>query len=468
MILNGVDPVLDYGPNVKLTLSAVGQLASPLQALWVFAAIAAKLDVMQFGASVQTPLAQLQAYRSWLIMRSKQVWPRQVDLISDAKLNALVAYWKPLANLSLDELIHSTMWQELWNGPVSIAAILDLIIKKSAETHALTSLPGPDPPQDAGQEDEDMPTPWMESVRVDPTCANPDVHCDASQVAVILPGEPPVIFTSTVGTTVDAFLHAHVSLIGAPVAGCVTLNGRPVDATHVLQPSQTLVVQVPPSDQDCDDAHAMQWESGPLPIMPDELAQNAIPQANVTDPLLRVKPTDLDPTEPTAPWTQLPEESKPVQPAVGVVPVAHHEVNPGVTQPYVGAAQSCLSVAPLLALADDQFVKLPVPHVRDPMQLWSLRNQCIQAIDREQVLSRQGNLLADDEIRFHLVQLQNEVTQFRNAHQATPRFVSIVDPLLASGWIRDDGPSCHQGAKEHPDVATGKADLMTVFQVDGH
>ena len=77
MILNGVDPVLDYGPNVKLTLSAVGQLASPLQALWVFAAIAARLDTLQCGGPVQSPLAQLQAYRSWLVMRSRLVWPRQ-------------------------------------------------------------------------------------------------------------------------------------------------------------------------------------------------------------------------------------------------------------------------------------------------------------------------------------------------------------------------------------------------------
>lgn len=138
MILNGVDPVLDYGPNVKLTLSAIGQLASPLQSLWVFAAIAARLDVMQFGFAKHSPLAQLQALRSWLVMRSQLVWPRKVELISDSNLNMLVKYWQMYSDLSLEQLMHSTCWQDLWNEPLSIGAILDFIKQKCWPPFALS------------------------------------------------------------------------------------------------------------------------------------------------------------------------------------------------------------------------------------------------------------------------------------------------------------------------------------------
>ena len=467
MILNGVDPVLDYGPNVKLTLSAVGQLASPLQALWVFATIATKLDVMQFGDSFHSPLAQLQAYRSWLIMRSKQVWPRKVDLICDANLNALVSYWKPFSSLSLDELIHSTMWQELWNGPLSIAAILDKVIKDSPVSRVEISR-APDVPKCGDVEvDDELPTPWMETIRTDTTCVPPDVNVEVGQVAVVLQDEPPVIFKSSAAATVKDFLCAHAALTGTSVVGDVTMQGSPVDASQVLQPPQTLVVQVP-NDCHAADAERRTWESGPLPIMPDEHADGKVTPESKLHAMDRVALTDIDPIEPTATWTQLPG-GLPLEQAVNEASLYPQvDLKPCVTQQYACHAQSMISVAPLLTLENERFANLPVPHVRDTMQLCSLRNQCIQTADRMQVLDKQGVLLADDEIRFHLVQLQHDVTHARSTSHANQRLMSLVDPLLASGWIRDDGPSCQQWARENPDVATGKADLMTVFQIDGH
>ena len=68
MGLNAMDPVLDYGDNVCLTLSAVGQLASPLQALWVFGFLDARLNELQ-QMPVFTADEQIQAYRSWMLMR---------------------------------------------------------------------------------------------------------------------------------------------------------------------------------------------------------------------------------------------------------------------------------------------------------------------------------------------------------------------------------------------------------------
>ena len=47
MGLNTMDPVIDFGENVCLTLSAVGQLACPIQALWVFGFLDEKLNTLQ-------------------------------------------------------------------------------------------------------------------------------------------------------------------------------------------------------------------------------------------------------------------------------------------------------------------------------------------------------------------------------------------------------------------------------------
>jgi hypothetical protein len=41
--LNGFDPVIDFKANPRLTLSASGQMASPLQVAWIFATLAERL-----------------------------------------------------------------------------------------------------------------------------------------------------------------------------------------------------------------------------------------------------------------------------------------------------------------------------------------------------------------------------------------------------------------------------------------
>ena len=457
MILNGVDPVLDYGPNVKLTLSAIGQLASPLQSLWVFAAIAARLDVMQFGFAKHSPLAQLQALRSWLVMRSQLVWPRKVELISDSNLNMFFKYWQMYSDLSLEQLMHSTCWQDLWNEPLSIGAILDFIIKQNVGP----PLPCPSNhvngklgvPVEVG---DDLPTPWIETIHCDESVTEfPNLCCAEGQVAVMFPGEAPLIFTSPSGTTISEFLVAYDALVGHPVVSpVITLNGLKVEVTHVIQPGQKFVVCAS-ADVPCDHADVA-WECGPLPEMP--VAKNDELMPEMPAPADAVPWTVIDPISPTAMWTQLP------QPAVQVQSDQAHAL----AESRPCEHPSWLSAGPLLALSDAQFTSLPVPGVCNLQQLCSLRSQFLQTVDRMQILARQGDLTADDEIRFHLIQLQRDAIEFRSSHHASPKLVSIIDPLLATGWLKDDGPSCASWAASNSDVAAGIADLMTVFQVDGH
>ena len=60
---------IDLGLNVRLSLSGVGQIASPLQAAWVLSFLVSKISILRFGCAPFPPETQLIAFRSWLLMK---------------------------------------------------------------------------------------------------------------------------------------------------------------------------------------------------------------------------------------------------------------------------------------------------------------------------------------------------------------------------------------------------------------
>ena len=46
MMLCAFDPMIDFGCNPRLTLAAAGQMASPLQAAWIFAALDERIQLL--------------------------------------------------------------------------------------------------------------------------------------------------------------------------------------------------------------------------------------------------------------------------------------------------------------------------------------------------------------------------------------------------------------------------------------
>ena len=129
LALNVMDPVIDFGLDVRLTLCALGQLASPVQALWIFGSLASHLDNRQFGQVLFSPEAQIQAFRSWILMRCRQVWQPEVEPVVNAKTVSLMGFWNEFASLSLPELMYLQKWDELQGCSLSLAAILDAIIR---------------------------------------------------------------------------------------------------------------------------------------------------------------------------------------------------------------------------------------------------------------------------------------------------------------------------------------------------
>ena len=70
-LMCGMDPCLEWGDDPRLALSGVGQIASPLHALWVFQHLLRHLHFVKLGEWTVKPNAALLAYRSWLLAKAR-------------------------------------------------------------------------------------------------------------------------------------------------------------------------------------------------------------------------------------------------------------------------------------------------------------------------------------------------------------------------------------------------------------
>ena len=203
MALNGIDPTIDFGRQPRLTLCAIGQLASPLQVLWVMSALGSHFDEIRFGKSRFSAEMQLHAYMSWMIMRCNLIWPSFEKPLVDEKLATLVQCWNQVQHLSLSELMYPPRWEARLELPVTLAAILDLLFREMQSTPVLSqALPDCDM--------SEPETPWLDTPTI---CTDPEasVGIAAEFCTVIFDGDvqAPVMLSPLVGTTLQDLLTAH-------------------------------------------------------------------------------------------------------------------------------------------------------------------------------------------------------------------------------------------------------------------
>ena len=190
LALNGMDPTLGFGTDVKLSLAACGQLASPIQVVWVLGSVASKLRLLKPGSFDFDSTAQLLTFRSWIFAKCQLVWPREVSSVPDANFLALVECWHPVIHLSLRELLVPSRWQSSLNElDVSLASVLDVLIKTASAAGR---------PRTMGFEhmeiDSDEPAPWYDCPTPDLTASESGVSMSCCQVVLpygcFLPSEP--------------------------------------------------------------------------------------------------------------------------------------------------------------------------------------------------------------------------------------------------------------------------------------
>ena len=425
MCLNTMDPVLDFQACPRLVLSAVGQIAAPLQALWVFAFVVAKFSMLMGREHHFDPDSQIQAYRSWVLMRSRKVWKPMHENIDDTKLLAMVRFWETQHDWSLEELMYPPRWKGAIPAPLSIAAILDHLIRTQ-----LPEVPVTVPDADL------TPTPWYECPAiVDDDTTESCMYCDSCTVIFEGTGDSPIRFQPKCSSTVGDFIHAHQKLVGQLQVDAIKMNGMPIALDHVMEVGQIICITLIAEVDTCS--------SEKMPVSEKE----------GVSPTIEWK---VDPIE-DVPVASPPRKS--VKYDVGECLIPH---------PSQVSEDQWLDAGPLLGLNGEQFLCLKSPTINSPQQLWSVRRQFLKVNDRLGVLERQADFWADDEIRFHLHNLVNCSNEMFPKKGLKAPSLLVLDPLLMTTWIQGKGFDCECWAKEHREVFRDSVSIITVVLVDQH
>lgn len=499
LALQGFDPTIDVGENPRLTLSAAGQMASPFQALWVFSCLAERMSMLRHGAVPFGPLAQLQAYQSWVLMRCRRVWPCDVEPVADPKMQSLMQFWKEKADLSIHELMHPPRWPQLDETQVTIASALDLLIRSSM--HCLPErcmsndvLPVPD----ETEEDLHDATPWVDIPPDMPRL--PEPRSDACIVVFFHEFANPITLVATPGCTIYDFVQAHGKLVGSlQITTISNFHGVEVHPSQTLEPGMVICIRcedspatessqgfgdVPSTAIDSADGHACPKDpesnetrsaipthhcisAFEQPLHPEArgspvgLAQHGVPaQAQkVSDEGLR------NPIPPTAPWTQ------PIQGGIDVQTKSSDSVSGQIMYNHADVSKnsSWISAAPLLGLKEEQFLHLRVPAVVNAHHLESLHSQILHADDRLKILEQQLTVWSDDEVRFHMHSLAHSYTQFQLRHgNKCPKPCFVLDPLLATGWLHHGLHECATWGTEHQVLKEQQQVIITACMVNSH
>ena len=214
--LVGMDPVLHFDDDMKLGLCALGQVASPLQSVWVFGQIAGKIDKFQFGQVKRNPFDHLLAYKTWLIMRCRLVWPEAKPVAKN--LERAIQMWQPAHDLTLHQLMDLSYWKALRTEHLSLAYVLDAAFDERLESIIRESEPGI-PPSIAT---------WIEDQRLE----NFDVQVSRTDAT------HPVQVKVPPGHLVSELVAAEEALLGTKLAvsGVTDSQGIPLDPPEVLTP----------------------------------------------------------------------------------------------------------------------------------------------------------------------------------------------------------------------------------------
>ena len=467
MMMCGFDPLYDFGPNPRLTLAAAGQMASPIQTAWVFATLDERIQQLHGTPSQFQADAQVTAFCTWLLMRSRQVWPADVEPIEAKNIASLLGFWDEVSSLSMPELMFPGRWPMLGDHQISIASVLDLLIRKH---QAVTSPPickgisaGDDVAMTAMDDDgnEFEPTPWHEGDSPIDEMVLPCCSQEGCVVVFLHEFANPLECRVSLGVTIQQLIHAQCQLVGPfQVTRICDHLGTPLSQEHVLAAGQIVLLH-------CE------FESHEPTILPAPPASDAsvvpVSPSNVGDePVPHVQPCPVPGHEvsPTVAWTHPICDDDSIEPgSFGPFDAGQCDV-PVIRLP---DCESWVSAAPLLGLKGQQFLKLHVPVVQSTTQLWSLKHQFLQAADRSAILTLQEAVWSDDEIRHHIGLL----LEIRNAKrfsgiQASDRDCIMLDPLLLTGWVQHGTNLCHLWAHTHPEIRNEGKIVLSACAVDGH
>lgn len=379
----GLDPTLHWGREARMALGAVGQLASPVQAVWLFSHILRKMQVVQWQMTTVDPKLMLMAYRAWLLAKCKVLlydytqFPVTETLANSSKFEPFRAMpIKRLLACYADSSRDVTI-QQVWENHEKIApCITTFTVETHVDTEVVSEAELP-PTTVCASEDETGPSAsdfglTISQVVIEDEELGGNQDKGPHDVVLLTPEGPPLQIRVTSRSTIWNLKQAEVTLHGLKRKACViSEDDNPVD-----NDSQALR---PGSIYRCEFVDAEEGKEN-SPVSEDiirELShlQGASPAETVTT-----------------------EEI-----------ISSAVVNP---------------CTPLANLTPQGLLSLYPPVIGSYEQAVSLLEQRCEVQARLQSLTNQGDVWADDEIRWRLTRVQS-LTGGNGS-------VIPIDPLLIS------------------------------------
>ena len=123
-------------------------------------------------------------------------------------------------------------------------------------------------------------------------------------------------------------------------------------------------------------------------------------------------------------------------------------------------------LGPLLQLCAEQFLALKMPSIATPMTLFAVQAKMVTSTERIALLDQQGPVMADDELRFHLLALASEANLTR-LEPLTPGVI-VLDPLQISAWLLHPGETCAIWCAWHRPIVHAGSSIVTAIGLNGH
>lgn len=423
--LCGLDPCLTWGSHHRLTLGAVGQLASPLQALWVFSHVLRKLQLAQFQVAEASPKTMMMAYRAWLLARCVRQWGSHDCKFPPTETLELSGRWNSVIHHTFQELkdkyhdpsrdIHV---QRLWElvGTVNVAPSAVAEVNSVVDEVEGSATPECPTDENASMSESIEHGLTLSQVVIDtPSLVHDsppemEVHIeDLSSIENMSQngGRSNVSETSISSSLLhDVYITIHGSTgeIGTTELGCPKAQFK-YEAGCTI--ADVIQAELELHKHEYGDAEVLECfsttdlEGSPKPISSKQLLCH--------DLKCRIRVASSS-SESDISISRSVKRQK-------IIPQSEISQPPSVAE----------VVHPLTLLQGNQFLKMTPPIVRDLWQASSLLSQECQPSIRSQILLKQGHVWADDEIRWHLTRI---------CMSARLQCVIPIDPLLVHGCIQ--------------------------------
>lgn len=426
--LCGSDPGLQWGNHNRLALGAVGQLASPLQALWIFSHILKQLQAIQHPVAEASPTKMMMAYRSWLLARCVKQWGSNDAAFLPTETLDLSSRWMPHVDLSFSQLLErfpsvgDNHVQKIWET-----------IASQASDHAESFRPLIPPSANDSSATSECPTDEVASLGegIDHGLTLSQVAIDLNMVSTLSP--PPDFHEESLSTieevspsnTLPASVSDHgitsslledVQLVVHGDSGEIDLSQSGGRRANFRYGHGSTIENLIVAETALQQLVSSVWEVYEYSPECFDHPDSACPpvQISVTEPLRPGMKCKIRGTASSS-ASESSRGDNPKRQRTEPIEVSHDRLLPPSIQ------------NPLEGLKGDQFLKLLQPVVSDPFHAESLLTQKCPVQQRQTVLNQQLHIWADDEIRWHLVRLQGLVSDIT---------IVPIDPLLMHGWIQ--------------------------------